>query len=198
MINKGRNLMTNMTRFIALVFLTLIAFFLGLAPIKADEPSKVFYYKEYGKWETVGQFFPREGYRLCTVRTEISSSQMFGIQIGVTNDLTPGAKTFAFVNNRWKLKKSPDEGGHYLEGTLVIKEFDGKTSGMQIEYGASSPNVALIYIKDMSLIMDGIKGTKTLSFAPEDGRMAVTADLEGLIPALETTMVECLKEALEK
>lgn len=189
--------MTNMTRFIALVFLTLVAFFLGLAPLKADDPSKEFYLQNQGRWETKGTLYLDEGYRICMVRTDVGDSKQFGIQIGLKNDLTLGLQTLGFTNTRWKLKQSPDEGGHDLEGTLVIKEPDGRTSGIQVEYFTPSPTVALIAIQDMQMVVSGIKGTKSLSFAPEDGRMAVTLDLDGLMDVLETSMVECLAAATQ-
>lgn len=189
--------MTNMTRFIALTFLTLVTFFLGLAPIKADEPSKEFYLQNQGRWETKGTLYLNEGYRICMVRTNEGDSKQFGIQIGLKNDMTVGLQTLGFTNTRWKLKQSPDEGGHDLEGTLVIKEPDGRTSGIQVEYFTASPTVALIAIRDMQMIVNAIRDTKSLSFAPEDGRMAVTVELDGLLDTLETSMVECLAAATQ-
>lgn len=90
--------MTNMTRFIALVFLTLVAFFLGLAPLKADDPSKEFYLQNQGRWETKGTLYLNEGYRICMVRTDVGDSKQFGIQIGLKKDLSVGLQTLGFTN----------------------------------------------------------------------------------------------------
>lgn len=185
--------MDNMNRFIALIFLTLVAFFLGLAPLKAQKSTiKPFYSQHVGNWEIRGTLNTETNFKICAIITRIGDSRVFSYQVGI-DDNEIGV-VLAFRNSRWKLKPSPDQGGHDLIGTMTFKSLDGQVSGTEIDY-TTLDDIAFVELKEPIMFFEAVKKTSSISFAPEDGRMAVIVEFDEDFTRSIGPLRECMTAA---
>lgn len=184
--------METFMRYILLAFFTLVAMFLGMQHLKAQEQTKKFFAQEVGEWEVKGTLHS-DGITLCSVSTHLDTAgnSVFSYDITMRKG-TEVKAAFIFVKKTWNLNEYPNRNGDFGEGVLTFKTTENKVEGMITNYMTLGPRILLVPHADPKIFPLIVNSLNALSFTPDTGKDGVVVKLNTNFQEAMEPLRECL------